>query len=75
MSFTDLAIAVLMSLFLNKTTILKQRQRTTQVGVTGGALPCVRLACVLHDKRTSIISPTLGAECKTARAGFDKSIG
>ena len=35
----------LMSLFLNKTHHTKQRQRTTQVGINGGALPCVRLAC------------------------------
>ena len=35
----------LMSLFLNETHHTKQRQRTTQVGVNGGALPCVRLAC------------------------------
>ena len=34
-----------MSLFLCKTRHMKQRQRTTQVGVNGGALPCVRLAC------------------------------
>ena len=34
-----------MSLFLNKTHHTKQRQRTTQVGVNGGALPFVRLAC------------------------------
>ena len=34
-----------MSLFLSKTRHIKQRQRTTQVGLNGGALPCVRLAC------------------------------
>ena len=34
-----------MSLFLNKAQDIKQRQGTTKIGLDGGALPCVRLAC------------------------------
>ena len=43
---TELTVSLgTMSLFLSKTWRIKQRQRTAQVGVNGGALPCVRLAC------------------------------
>ena len=53
-------------------------QTLTQGGINGRALPCVRLACVtLGDCVTNEphIFPALRAECKTARAGSDKSIG
>ena len=52
-----------MSLFLSKTRDINKDKETTQVGVNGGALPCVRFR-LLRDKRTSLISPTLRANAK-----------
>ena len=66
---------MLKSLFLCKTRHMKQRQKTAQVGVNGGALPYVRLACATSGycvtNEPHFISPTLRAECKTARAGSE----
>ena len=62
-----------MSLFLNKTHHTEQRQRTAQVGVNRGALPCIGLAyatsgyCMTNEPHFTL---TLRAECKTACAIF-----